>query len=159
MPRTRGNRGWRADSRYGLAGWLLLVLLLSRGPACTPRGDQGRIDTGEPQGGGSREGKVLEGTIGSPGGNGAESGRANLGYRVQVVASTLREEAEGVVEMMKGLVRDSVYIDYVDPFYKVRVGDFTTRREAEEMQERVAGLGFTDAWIVVMPIRADAGKP
>ena len=56
------------------------------------------------------------------------------GFRVQIFSSTDRKTTYGEQSKFKALyptVRS--YISYLEPYYKLRVGDFRTRLEAEKM--------------------------
>jgi len=128
---------------------MALVTVLASG--CAARNKSQSTDIDELLGKSVVEGKVIEGTIDSTTSGAVIPGAVGLEYRVQVVASTVREEAEGVVGVLRGMIPDSVYIDYIDPYYKVRVGDFSTRTEAEGMRNKIVGLGYEDAWIVEVP--------
>lgn len=71
------------------------------------------------------------------------------GYRVQVYSSSNFDEAS----QMKSLVAeqassDSVYILFDPPVYKVRVGDYPTRYEANQRLLFFLNAGYRDAWIV-----------
>ena len=122
---------------------------------CASRGDGDSIGPEELLGRGVTEGRVIEGTIEQPIGRNEAAEAERLGYRVQVIASTVREEAEGVAEVVKGLFPVGVYIEYTEPFFKIRVGNFKTREEAEKMREELAGYGFEDAWIVETAIEME----
>ena len=56
------------------------------------------------------------------------------GFRVQIFSSTDRKKAYGQQSKFKALyptIRS--YISYSEPYYKLRVGDFRTRLEAEKL--------------------------
>jgi septal ring-binding cell division protein DamX len=84
-----------------------------------------------------------------------EGGELPYGYRVQVVASPEYETASGqaarVNELLAG--RLPVYVELVDPWYKVRVGDFVTQEAAQPTVEELRELGFADAWAVHTTIK------
>jgi hypothetical protein len=46
------------------------------------------------------------------------------------------------------ITEDSLYVVYDPPVYKVRIGDFPTRAEANQKLTTVIGQGFSDAWVV-----------
>lgn len=77
------------------------------------------------------------------------------GWRVQVYAS--RAQAEAAEEASR--VRDAlgagvpVYVERDDPWYKVRVGDYAERAGADGLRQRLAGLGWPEAWAVRTTIR------
>ncbi len=76
------------------------------------------------------------------------------GYRVQVFAARDRNVASDAVRRLREQrVSDPIYMEWVDPWYKVRVGDFTDRASAERLRTRLVELGFPEAWIVRTTIR------
>ena len=46
------------------------------------------------------------------------------------------------------LARDDVFIDFESPYFKVRVGNFQTRNNAEKLLEEVREKGYETAFIV-----------
>jgi hypothetical protein len=71
------------------------------------------------------------------------------GFRIQVFASASIDEAAAARESARTKVgSDSVYVVYDPPVYKVRVGDYATRLEANQRLPRIVNLGFPDAWVV-----------
>jgi hypothetical protein len=69
------------------------------------------------------------------------------GWRVQIFASTSMVSADDVAAGARSRFTERVYVEYEPPMYKVRVGDFLTKREAEIMRTRVLAEDF-DAWVV-----------
>lgn len=75
-----------------------------------------------------------------------ESGQ---GYRIQVFASSNIDEANAAKAVAAERVNhDSVYVVYDPPVYKVRVGDYPTRLEANQQLSRLINNGYPDAWVV-----------
>lgn len=71
------------------------------------------------------------------------------GFRIQIFASASIDESNSTRVMALGrLVQDSVYVVYDPPVYKVRVGDFPTRLEANQRLSVLINNGFPDAWVV-----------
>lgn len=91
------------------------------------------------------------------------------GFRIQIFATSGIDEANFLKAMAAQRVpEDSIYIVYDQPVYKVRLGDFLTRYQANLRLPSVIGKGFTDAWVVadrviqrkfVKVSRADLEKP
>ena len=77
------------------------------------------------------------------------------GYRVQLFASTVPEEAEQVARLVRGLFTERVYIDHSEPYYKIRIGNYATLEAAEAMRKRVAEIGYEDAWVIETAIEAE----
>jgi hypothetical protein len=71
------------------------------------------------------------------------------GFRIQIFSSSNVDE----ITLMKNLalekfVGDSIYIIYDAPVYKVRIGDFINRYEANQRLPEFVEKGYRDAWIV-----------
>jgi hypothetical protein len=71
------------------------------------------------------------------------------GFRIQIFSSSNVDETT----LMKNLafekfVSDSIYVVYDAPVYKVRVGDFINRYEANQRLPEFVERGYRDAWIV-----------
>ena len=71
-----------------------------------------------------------------------------LGFRVQIFASNTEGNASRVAEDARGAFNEQVYIEYVAPYYKVRVGDYLTREEIEPLKNKALSLGYRGAFIV-----------
>ena len=80
------------------------------------------------------------------------------GYRVQVLATRYFERADSLAVIMKNTVRDSVYVDFEAPNYKVRVGDFIDRDSAESLQQDLVQMGYNSAWILRSRINSQASR-
>ena len=78
------------------------------------------------------------------------------GYRVQVLATRYFERADSLAVIIKNTVRDSVYVDFEAPNYKVRVGDFIDRDSAESLQQDLVQMGYNSAWILRSRINSKA---
>jgi len=75
------------------------------------------------------------------------------GYRVQILATSNKEKADMFAKEAQARFKDQkVYVEFVSPYYKVRIGDFLTREEAETFRARAKSLGYFDAFIVESPI-------
>ncbi|MBO4518415.1 MAG: SPOR domain-containing protein [Paludibacteraceae bacterium] len=61
------------------------------------------------------------------------------GYRVQIFSSNQQQSAKSEALRLESQLKDkltqSVYVLYVPPFWKVRVGDFRTADEAKEYKK------------------------
>ncbi len=62
------------------------------------------------------------------------------GYRVQIYSSNQQQTAKGealeLESKLKNTVNQTVYVQYLPPFWKVRIGDFRTYDEAREYKKR-----------------------
>jgi hypothetical protein len=71
------------------------------------------------------------------------------GFRIQVFSSSGVDEANLVKSLVQEkFIRDSVYVEYDAPVYKVRVGDFFNRYEASGRLPEFVEKGYRDAWVV-----------
>jgi len=78
--------------------------------------------------------------------------RYDIGYRIQIFASSERAAAEKVKERFVAETRLATYIEYEDGLYKVRAGDFAERKDAAQARLKIAG-GYPGSWIVRTTIR------
>ncbi|MBL7960647.1 SPOR domain-containing protein [bacterium] len=71
-----------------------------------------------------------------------------FGFRVQLYSTTDYYMALGVRDEAGSKLQDDIYVDYEQPYYKVRAGNFTMRENAEEIKNIAKSLGYTDAWVI-----------
>lgn len=76
-------------------------------------------------------------------------------YRVQIFTTRLFAEAARERAIANEIFNQPVHLDYEVPYYKLRVGDFDTREEAEGMVPEIRTIGYRGAWVarVVQRIR------
>ncbi len=78
------------------------------------------------------------------------------GYRIQIffdAGNNSLSRAQRVVdEFMTLYPSDTAYISFSEPYYKVRVGDFRTRLEAQGYQQRIQ-RDFPNAFVIKDKIR------
>ncbi len=71
------------------------------------------------------------------------------GFRVQILTTQSLNKAITVKTKADSLLSNyNVYIVYDSPYYKVRVGNFRARYEANQAIPYVADHGFPNAWLV-----------
>ena len=62
------------------------------------------------------------------------------GYRVQIYSSnqqqTAKSEALDLEQKLRNGISQSIYVQYLPPFWKVRLGDFRTYEEAKEYKKQ-----------------------
>ena len=75
-----------------------------------------------------------------------------IGYRIQVFAASELESSERMKVKVVSETHLPVYIEYEGGYYKVRVGDFTTREQAAAERAKISEL-YPDCWIVSTTIR------
>jgi hypothetical protein len=71
------------------------------------------------------------------------------GFRIQLFSSSNIDEATAIkIEAAPRFVSDSIYVVFDAPVYKVRVGDFINRYEANQRLPEFVTQGYRDAWVV-----------
>ena len=77
-----------------------------------------------------------------------DSNADKVGYSVQLGVFEDRDEAERMENRAIRRVALPVYNEYITPFYRVRVGDFSQRSEAEEWVKILKDESFREArWV------------
>jgi hypothetical protein len=75
------------------------------------------------------------------------------GFRIQVSFSNDRQEAyNNKSKLYKELPDDKCYVEYEEPYYKLRIGDYTTRMEAYDKLRSVL-TKFPGAFVVRAKVR------
>jgi hypothetical protein len=74
-------------------------------------------------------------------------------YRVQIFTSRLYSEAARERTLAEEIFNLPIYLDYEVPYYKLRVGDFQTRDEAENMVPEIKNIGYRNAWVARVVLR------
>ena len=70
------------------------------------------------------------------------------GFRLQVFETSSVEEANRSLRKFEKALDDSVYMIFEAPLYKLRTGNFVTKREAENEKLKLNREGYKDVWIV-----------
>jgi len=69
-------------------------------------------------------------------------------YTVQISAAAAEETANRLSESVAADVNHPVFVDLEGSYWKVRVGAFPARSDAEEYRSVLVHMGFSDAWVV-----------
>ena len=77
------------------------------------------------------------------------------GYRVQILISQTEQELQDVKTEIEKSINEQSYIIFELPNYKLRVGNFLNRKEAENFQKKIVRLGYRTAWVVPTMIEKD----
>lgn len=80
--------------------------------------------------------------------NEIDSNKVYNGFRVQVLSTQNGEDAENMRLDLISQINHSVRVIFDAPNYKVRVGAFTDRQDAERLRKQLYTLGYRRAWIV-----------
>ena len=70
------------------------------------------------------------------------------GFRVQVLASNSMTKADSLSNILNSTLEDSVYVVYETPNYKVRIGDYVVREDADKMRQNLHKMGYRSAWVI-----------
>ena len=70
--------------------------------------------------------------------------------RYQIVGGVFNPNWDENIEFATkiGLPTDRVYIDFETPLYKLRIGNYTVRKNAEKAIKSISRLGVKDSWII-----------
>lgn len=69
-------------------------------------------------------------------------------YRIQIYNSNTYGPALRELGVAKEVFDGNTWLDYEVPYYKVRLGNFLTREEAEQYLPTVREAGYPEAWVV-----------
>ena len=69
-----------------------------------------------------------------------------MGFRIHIGIFDKESEAKEFAKSTESKIDEKVYIVYEAPFFKVRVGDFTNLKEAEEYVKYLKSIGFKSSW-------------
>ena len=70
------------------------------------------------------------------------------GFRLQVFETSSVEEAKRSLRKFEKALDDAVYMIFDAPLYKLRTGNFVTKKEAENEKLKLNREGYKDVWIV-----------
>lgn len=78
-----------------------------------------------------------------------ESTEKTMGYKIQLTSTTSLDEATKRRDEFKELLEDeTIDLTFDAPYYKLRVGNFTEKKLADEYRDTLQTKGFTEAWVV-----------
>ncbi len=83
----------------------------------------------------------------------------NQAYRIQLFTAKAYGEANQARQVAEEIFDRPVFMDYEVPYFKVRVGSFADRDDAEEYLMRAKAAGYTDAWVVMVNVRVKEAAP
>ena len=84
-----------------------------------------------------------------------DSLKDSQGYRIQIGVFDNREDAQETADNAASQLGLPVYVEYKAPFFRVTLGDFKAREEAEKLIADVKNGGFGDARWVPSNINVD----
>ena len=78
------------------------------------------------------------------------------GYRVQLMISENQEDLIEAKNNLEKIIKEKIYIQYELPNYKLRVGNFSSRKKAELYRNKIVRLGYRSAWVIPTLIDLDS---
>ena len=78
------------------------------------------------------------------------------GFRIQCFASSQIDRIRSEQKMLETKVKYPVYVIFNAPYYKLLVGDFVNRPEADAALAKLKEIGYGDAWVArskINPVR------
>jgi len=83
----------------------------------------------------------------------------NQAYRIQLLTTKVFGESRKAREIAEEIFDRPVVVDYEVPYFKVRVGNFVDRDQAEEYALRAKAAGYTNAWVVMVSLNVKKTTP
>ena len=69
-----------------------------------------------------------------------------MGFRINIGIFDKESEAKEFAKTTESKIDEKIYIVYEAPFFKVRVGDFSMLKEAEEHVKYLKSIGLKSSW-------------
>ena len=69
-------------------------------------------------------------------------------WQVQFFATPDWTEADDLRQRAQEALQDTVSVDFETPYYKLRVGQFSERDEADKLVVKLRAMGYESAWVV-----------
>ena len=69
-------------------------------------------------------------------------------FRLQIFESTESSIARAEAKRFQNILGDTVYIDFETPLYKLRIGNFPNRKQAENAMSAIENMGVKDPWVI-----------
>ncbi|HCN82724.1 MAG TPA: SPOR domain-containing protein, partial [Sphingobacteriaceae bacterium] len=87
---------------------------------------------------------------------GSRSGRTSAGFQVQIYLGSDRQSAYDAQNRFKSLYPEiNTYISYTEPNYKVQVGDFRNRMDAQRL---MSGLKENFSTLLIIPATVNTSQ-
>ncbi len=77
---------------------------------------------------------------------------ASQALRIQLHSTELFGDAKRERLIAEEIFDQAVFLDYEVPYYKVRVGSFAERKDAESYLQKAKSAGYQNAWIVAVRV-------
>lgn len=87
----------------------------------------------------------------------ADSKKPNRGYRIQVLNTTDRNQALATKSKLLTLYPEQkTYLMYTAPYFKIRIGNFVEKGEADELKKELARMFPTGVFVIPSEIEYKA---
>ena len=84
---------------------------------------------------------------------------ASQALRIQLHSTEVFGDAKRERLIAEEIFDQPVYLDYEVPYYKVRVGSFADRKDAESYLQKAKTAGYQNAWIVAVRVNVKEAQP
>ena len=74
--------------------------------------------------------------------------KGNEIFRIQIFESTESSIAKAEAKRFQNILGDTVYINFETPLYKLRIGNFLNRKQAEDAISAIENLGVKGSWVI-----------
>jgi len=79
-----------------------------------------------------------------------------MGWKVQIFSSTDFYQADSLfLKAVEDFIDQEVVKVFNSPYYKIRVGNCSTREAAEDLMDRALNLKYREAWIIRTPVKTE----
>ena len=79
--------------------------------------------------------------------------KIKTGFRLQLFETISKDKADEERSKFQKVLNDTIYIIFEAPLYRLQLGDFLYRKEAEKYKARLIKNGYKNIWIVKSRIR------
>lgn len=78
-------------------------------------------------------------------------------FKIQIFATQKYDRAQAEKKRLRDITDKNIYLVKEKNLWKVQIGDYTSRNEAEEERELIRRLGWVDAWLIQYRISTKSG--
>lgn len=79
--------------------------------------------------------------------------KIKVGFRLQLFETISKDIADEKRLYFQKVFNDTIYVVFEAPLYRLQLGDFFSRKEAEEKKKNLVKNGYKNIWIVKSRIR------
>ncbi len=80
---------------------------------------------------------------------------SNEGFRLQIYETSSKLTADSIVTYFQDLLSQEIYLVFEAPLYKLRIGDFLSKKNADVQKSKLEKMGIKNIWIVRSRISLD----